>query len=175
MNRPASVSCPPNSQPEKLIIGAVAANAVAVIHKGAYSQLRSLRTSPRRYPAAWRTGWNKKGIDSFAMRLGVDDWIQRAKQPGTQSSQPMVNTKNFAVGVNALPFFPGYQFLYCMKKAAIFRRPSDCQPARYYPAICAICSASISKFEYTFCVSSKSSSTSSSRSIWFAAGPSSLV
>jgi hypothetical protein len=40
----------------------------------------------------------------------------------------IVNTRNFAVGVNVLPLFSFFEILSCMKKAAIFRRPSDCQP-----------------------------------------------
>src|SRR5208283_2951878 len=51
---------------------------------------------------------------------------------------------------------------------------SSCR-ALVQPAACSICSASISKFECTFCTSSRSSRTSSSRIIWLAVLPSSLV
>ena len=51
----------------------------------------------------------------------------------------------------------------------------SCLPGTAQPAACSICSASISKFECTFCTSSRSSRVSSRRTIWFAAFPSSLV
>ena len=145
---------------EKPVVGAVA-EPIPIKRERPVFPAAGCANFGRRVDGSFRfvTGRCARGLSIDQSTTCQNNQNKRTKLD--RSNQPSSLLTNEFSNPQKGPPFPGGPFIACIGPAQ--------------PATCSICSASISKFEYTFCVSSKSSSASRRRIIWFAACPSSFV